>query len=135
MESPFLDRSKSEWVASNTLAFAIRDNYPVSPGHTLIVPKRAISSWFDATSEERHALIELVDEVRRQLEEKFSPDGYNIGMNVGEQAGQTVMHLHVHIIPRFRGDVDDPTGGVRNVIPEKGNYKRPGHVARVPKDS
>jgi diadenosine tetraphosphate (Ap4A) HIT family hydrolase len=121
--SPFLDRPPEEWLASNALAFAIRDAYPVSPGHALVVPRRLIAGWFDATAEERQALFELVDEVRKQLDAGPSPpDGYNIGVNVGDAAGQTVAHLHVHVIPRYRGDVPDPRGGVRHVIPGKGNY-------------
>jgi len=95
----------------------------VSPGHTLVVPRRQFASWFKATHEEQTAIFALVDEVKRQLDKQTpKPDGYNVGINVGEAAGQTVMHLHVHVIPRYRGDVDDPRGGVRHVIPGKGNY-------------
>ncbi|XXS84572.1 HIT family protein [Sorangium sp. So ce176] len=122
MTSPFLEAPGSAWVASNALAFALRDRFPVSPGHTLVVPRRLVPTWFDATAEERAAIFELVDAVKRQLDAELQPDGYNIGINAGEAAGQTVMHLHVHVIPRFRGDVDDPRGGVRHVIPGKGNY-------------
>lgn len=125
--SPFLQRPRSEWVASNDLAFAIRDKYPVTPNHTLVIPKRVAATWFDATWDERVALIELVDEVKRMLDAGSPrPDGYNIGMNVGPAAGQTIPHLHIHVIPRYRGDVPDPRGGVRHVIPGKGNYlKKP----------
>lgn len=125
--SPFLQRPRSEWVASNDLAFAIRDKYPVTPNHTLIIPRRVVASWFEATWDERVAMLELLDEVRRLLDGgKPRPDGYNIGLNVGQAAGQTVMHLHLHVIPRYRGDVADPRGGVRHVIPGKGNYlKKP----------
>ncbi|WP_437626878.1 HIT family protein [Sorangium sp. So ce1151] len=122
MTSPFLEAPGSAWVASNSLAFALRDRFPVSPGHTLVIPRRLVSTWFDATAEERAAIFEFVDAVKRQLDQELRPDGYNIGINAGEAAGQTVMHLHVHVIPRFRGDVDDPRGGVRHVIPGKGNY-------------
>lgn len=124
MTSPFLERPRADWVASNSLAFAIRDAYPVSRGHTLVVPFRLIATWFDASKEEKAAIIELMDSVRAQLDAEFHPDGYNVGVNVGEAAGQTVMHLHVHVIPRYRGDVADPRGGVRHVIPGKGNYLR-----------
>lgn len=121
--SPFLERDPREWVASNALAFAIRDAFPVSPGHTLVVPRRLFASWFEATAEERAALFELVDGVRQQLDASVNPpQGYNIGINVGATAGQTVAHLHVHVIPRYEGDVPDPRGGVRHVIPGKGNY-------------
>ena len=123
MTSPFLERPESDWIASNELAFAIRDGYPVSPGHALVVPRRLVATWFDATAEERQALFALVDEVKRQIDASCpAPDGYNIGINCGAAAGQTVMHLHVHVIPRYAGDVPDPTGGVRHVIPGKGNY-------------
>jgi len=123
MTSPFLERPKSEWVAFNELAFAIRDAYPVSPGHTLVVPKRMVSSWFEATQFEHRALLDLIQQVKAQLDhEDRPPDGYNIGLNVGEAAGQTIPHLHVHVIPRYAGDVEDPRGGVRHVIPSKGNY-------------
>lgn len=122
--SPFLVRPRSEWVASNELAFAIRDRYPVTPGHTLIVPHRLVATWFEATRTEQIAVIELLDVVRAALEAEFHPDGYNVGFNAGEAAGQTVMHMHVHVIPRYKGDADDPRGGVRHVIPGKGNYLR-----------
>ena len=115
-------------VAENDLAVAIRDGFPVSPGHTLVVTKRHAETWFDATAEERSAVLELVDEVKSALDDELHPDGFNIGLNVGEAAGQTVPHLHVHVIPRFKGDVDDPTGGVRLVVPDKGNYRRPRFV-------
>ncbi|MFY2562673.1 DEAD/DEAH box helicase family protein [Corallococcus terminator] len=122
MSSPFLLIPESEWVASNTLAFAIRDGFPVSPGHTLVIPRRPVATWFDATLEEQRALFELVDEVKRGLDAKLKPDGYNLGINVGAAAGQTVFHLHVHVIPRFQDDVADARGGIRHVIPGKGNY-------------
>jgi diadenosine tetraphosphate (Ap4A) HIT family hydrolase len=124
MTSPFLERAESDWIASNALAFAIEDRYPVSPGHALVVPRRLIATWFEASRDERQAIFDLVDEVKRQLDAGAPPpDGYNIGINSGAAAGQTVMHLHVHVIPRYRGDVPDPTGGVRHVIPGKGNYR------------
>lgn len=120
--SIFLERDPGTWVARNDLAFAIRDGFPVSPGHTLVVPKRLIATWFEATEDERRAIFALVDEVKRDLDAELRPDGYNLGINVGAAAGQTVMHLHVHVIPRFHGDVPDPRGGVRHVIPDRGNY-------------
>lgn len=125
MSSPFLSIPESEWVASNPLCFAIRDRYPVSPGHTLVIPRRPVATWFDASPEEQRCLFELVDVVKRGLDAELKPQGYNIGINVGEAAGQTVFHLHVHVIPRFQGDVADPRGGVRHVIPGKGNYLVP----------
>lgn len=122
MTSPFLSASPERWVASNDLAFALRDNFPVSPGHTLVVPRREVATWFDATREEQVAILELVDVVKAQLDAELQPAGYNVGFNAGVAAGQTVMHLHVHVIPRFTGDVEDPRGGVRHVVPGKGNY-------------
>src|SRR4051812_14461943 len=115
--SPFLAIEQSAWVASNELAFAVRDEYPVTPGHTLVILRRTVPTWFDATREEQIALLDLVLFVKRALDVEFRPDGYNVGFNVGEAAGQTVMHLHVHVIPRLRGDVVDPRGGIRHVIP------------------
>ncbi len=129
MGSVFLDFPESQWVASNALAFAIRDMFPVAKGHTLIVTRRVVRDWFEAKREEQLAVLDLVDLVKRQLDEEFHPAGYNVGFNAGEAAGQTVMHLHVHVIPRYEGDMDDPRGGVRHAIPWKGNYKR---VAAAP---
>ncbi len=122
--SPFLTLDRNRWVASNDLAFAIRDGFPVTEGHTLVIARRVVATWFDATPEEQRAVLELVEVVKQELDELYRPDGYNVGFNAGEAAGQTVMHLHVHVIPRYRGDMDDPRGGVRHVIPHKGNYKR-----------
>lgn len=124
--SPFLAIPPSEWLAANDHAFAIADRFPVSPGHALVVPRRPVATWWDATHEERAAILALVDEVKRQLDAaEPKPDGYNVGFNTGVAAGQTVGHLHVHVIPRYRGDMPDPRGGVRHVIPSKGNYLRP----------
>lgn len=120
--SPFLEIDRSFWLASNDLAFAVLDKYPVSPGHTLIIPKRTVETWFDASQEEQSAIMALVNHMKAQLDAKHSPDGYNVGFNVGVVAGQTVMHLHMHLIPRYAGDMHDPRGGVRGVIPEKQKY-------------
>lgn len=122
--SPFLQIPTAEWFAANALAFAVRDRYPVSPGHTLVITRRLVEDWFAASAEEQAALMALVSEVKRLLDAELQPDGYNVGFNAGAVAGQTVMHLHVHVIPRYRGDMDDPRGGVRHVIPSKGNYLR-----------
>jgi superfamily II DNA or RNA helicase/diadenosine tetraphosphate (Ap4A) HIT family hydrolase/HKD family nuclease len=125
-ESPFLAVAASEWLASNRSAFAIADRYPVSPGHTLVVPRRLIGTWWEATDDERADMLALVDDVKRQLDAARQPDGFNVGFNAGAAAGQTVGHLHVHVIPRYVGDVPDPRGGVRHVIPGKGNYLESG---------
>jgi diadenosine tetraphosphate (Ap4A) HIT family hydrolase len=130
-ECPFCDVAADRVVAGNAHALAIRDAFPVNPGHTLVVPRRHVSSWFESSSEERLAMFALLDRVRLELDEQLRPDGYNIGINVEEAGGQTVMHLHVHLIPRFKGDVDDPAGGVRFVLPERGNYRCPGRIPRT----
>lgn len=123
--SVFSQIPSNDYVAVNELAFAIRDRYSVSPGHTLVISKREISNWWDATDEERLAILDLVDRVRAQLINQSHPDGFNVGFNSGFAAGQTVDHLHVHVIPRYDNDMSDPRGGVRHVIPEKGNYLAP----------
>jgi superfamily II DNA or RNA helicase/diadenosine tetraphosphate (Ap4A) HIT family hydrolase/HKD family nuclease len=120
--SVFFSIDPSAWVAHNELAFAVRDAFPVSPGHTLVVTRRLVATWWDATLEEQHAVLDLVDRVRRRLDAEYGPAGYNVGFNAGAAAGQTVAHLHVHVIPRFVGDMADPRGGVRHVIPGRGNY-------------
>ncbi len=124
-DSPFLAVPASEWLAANHSAFVIADRFPVSPGHALVVPRRMIATWWEATEDERADILALVDEVKRRLDGELQPDGYNVGFNAGAAAGQTVGHLHVHVIPRYRGDVPDPRGGVRHVIPGKGNYLAP----------
>lgn len=122
MTSVFLAKDPEDWLASNEFAFAIPDGFPVSPGHTLIVPKREVATWFDASPEEQIAIMSLLNEVKQQLDGIHHPDGYNVGFNAGEAAGQTVMHLHLHVIPRYWGDLPDPRGGIRHVIPEKAAY-------------
>ena len=119
---PFCNPSKDEIVLANNLCYARYDKYPVSPGHLLIIPFRHVANFFDATDAEHTALLALVREAKTLLDEQFHPDGYNVGVNVGKTAGQTVMHLHVHVIPRYAGDVEDPRGGVRGAIPEKQVY-------------
>jgi len=119
---------RSDILAANEHAVAIADAFPVNPGHTLIISRRHVENLFDLSHEEQMSLWDLLPAVRRAIESHHSPAGYNIGVNVGVTAGQTVGHVHVHVIPRFTGDVDDPTGGVRFVIPQRGNYRRPGHV-------
>ncbi len=124
-DSPFLAVSAFEWLAANQSAFVIADRFPVSPGHVLVVPRRLIATWWEATDQERADILTLVDEVKLQLDAELQPDGYNVGFNAGAAAGQTVGHLHIHVIPRYQGDMPDPRGGVRHVIPSKGNYLRP----------
>lgn len=119
---PFCSLPVARIVASNAHALAIRDGFPISPGHTLIIPKRHVASIADATPDELQSLWSLLAEARRSLDESLKPAGYNIGINDGRAAGQTVMHLHVHLIPRFEGDRADPRGGVRWIVPEKADY-------------
>ncbi|QSZ67035.1 HIT family protein [Methanofollis aquaemaris] len=122
MTCPFCNPAPGEIVLGNDLAYARADRYPVSPGHILVIPRRHVPTFFEATDAEKMAVLELVSRCRDQIEETYHPDGYNIGVNVGAAAGQTVMHLHVHLIPRYAGDDPDPRGGVRGVIPEKKGY-------------
>ena len=122
MQCPFCQLPSERIIAQNQHACAIRDAYPVSPGHTLIIPRRHIASFFDTTQEEKNALLALLDEAKRIVEYEQKPDSYNIGINDGAAAGQTVPHLHIHLIPRYTGDAEDPRGGVRWVVPEKARY-------------
>lgn len=109
-------------INSNALAVCIKDGFPISNGHTLILPKRHIVSWFDASTSERISLFELLDEVKKILDLELKPDGYNIGINDGVAAGQTIQHLHIHLIPRYKNDHEDPRGGVRWIFPKKAKY-------------
>jgi len=108
----------------NELAYSARDSYAVSPGHTLVVPRRHVASFFDLTPEEINACMALIVEERGLLDKEFKPDGYNIGVNIGPAAGQSIFHVHIHLIPRYKGDVEDPQGGVRHVIPRNAHYTR-----------
>mgnify|MGYP000878165167 FL=1 len=114
--------NQEELILENELAWARYDKYPVSPGHLLIITKRHVADFFDTTLEERQALNNLSEEAKKMLDREYSPDGYNIGVNCGAAAGQTIMHLHIHLIPRYQGDIDNPRGGVRGVIPDKRIY-------------
>jgi diadenosine tetraphosphate (Ap4A) HIT family hydrolase len=106
------------------LAVVVRDAYPVSAGHTLIIPRRHIKSWFEVNLHEQHALLEMLAKAKTGLDAELHPDGYNIGINDGAAAGQTVPHLHLHLIPRYSGDRADPRGGVRWIMPDKAVYWR-----------
>ena len=120
MSCPFCDAEGE--VFGNELAYAKFDAFPVSPGHLLVIPRRHAETWFDLCAEEQAAVFSLISEAKQMLDVRFSPDGYNIGVNCGETAGQTIFHVHVHLIPRYAGDVENPRGGVRGVIPAKRNY-------------
>jgi len=109
-------------LAQNTTFLAKYDGYPVSPGHTLLMPRRHIETFFALNDNELKDFFDLLVEVRQMIESKFSPDGFNVGVNVGAAAGQTIAHLHIHVIPRYLGDVENPRGGVRGVIPGRADY-------------
>lgn len=106
----------------NGLAYARADKYPVNPGHLLVIPKRHVADFFLTTVAEKNALLTLLDEAKHYLDGKHAPVGYNVGINVGEAAGQTIFHVHLHLIPRYHGDVENPRGGVRGVIPPRQSY-------------
>ena len=110
-------------IDENATVVAIRDGYPVSPGHTLLIPRRHTGSFFDLSEQERSDLLALPERVKLVLDEEFEPQGYNIGINDGAAAGQTVQHLHVHVIPRFEGDLPDPRGSMRWIIPGNVKYR------------
>lgn len=111
-----------ELIVETATTFAFYDKFPVSPGHALIVPKRLVSTYFELTLKEQMASWIVANKVKDILQKKFNPDGFNIGINVNEAAGQTIWHSHIHIIPRYDGDVENPRGGVRGVIPSKKDY-------------
>jgi diadenosine tetraphosphate (Ap4A) HIT family hydrolase len=119
---PFCTLPKERVIDSNHHGMVIRDGFPISPGHTLVIPNRHIGSFFELTPDERQSLLDLLDAAKLVLDSELKPDGYNIGINDGPSAGQTVPHLHIHLIPRYNGDQTDPRGGVRWIIPEKADY-------------
>jgi len=111
-----------EIIIENELAYADYDSYPASPGHCLIITRRHVAEYFQATAEEKSAIWELVDEMKDIIDKAYNPDGYNVGVNIRAAAGQSVPHIHIHMIPRYKGDVENPQGGVRGVIPHKQKY-------------
>jgi diadenosine tetraphosphate (Ap4A) HIT family hydrolase len=111
-----------ELTAENQLAAAFPDVFPLTLGHTLIVPRRHVADLFDLDAAEQAAMWDLLVPVKRALDEMHHPDGYNLGLNNGAVAGQTIVHIHVHVIPRYRGDVADPLGGIRHMFPDRGRY-------------
>jgi diadenosine tetraphosphate (Ap4A) HIT family hydrolase len=119
---PFCSLSDDRIVGQNEHAVWIRDGFPVSPGHSLVIPKRHVGSFFEINAHERAALLELLDQAKTSADAEFQPAAYNVGINDGAAAGQTVPHLHIHLIPRVHRDQVDPRGGVRWVIPEKADY-------------
>jgi len=103
-------------VAENAAAYARYDSNSLAPGHVIVVPRRHVADFFDMTAAEQAAVLKLLNATRRLIGEKHSPDGFNVGVNIGKAAGQSRMHVHVHLIPRYKGDVPDPAGGVRRVL-------------------
>jgi diadenosine tetraphosphate (Ap4A) HIT family hydrolase len=120
--SVFSEIPPTQHLLEGEYFFVIRDKYPVSPGHALIVSKRICADFFSLNAEEKAELTAIIGRTKDAIEKVYSPDGYNIGMNCGGVAGQTVMHFHCHVIPRYKGDMEDPRGGVRGVIPGKQKY-------------
>ena len=114
--------SEQRILRENDHAVLIRDGFPVSAGHSLVVPKRHVCSFFEISEVERLAMFNLLDLAKIDIDAEHQPDAYNIGVNDGAAAGQTVPHLHIHLIPRFDGVANDPRGGVRWVVPEKADY-------------
>lgn len=114
--------SKAELILESAQAYAILDKFPVNPGHALIIPKRHVADYFELSFKEQSSCMFMLNEVKKEIQKRFNPDGFNIGINIGEKAGQTVSHVHIHLIPRYAGDVDDPRGGVRGVIPGRKIY-------------
>src|SRR3989338_91570 len=109
-------------IKSNQDFFARYDDFPVSKGHCDIIPQKHILSFFDLTSPQVQSLYNLIKDVAIIIQQKYNPDGYNLGINEGEAAGRTQNHLHIHLIPRYLGDIGNPRGGVRNIIPDKADY-------------
>ena len=114
----------TDWamIAESAMAYAIFDMFPVCKGHTLVIPTRHVSNYFDLTLQEQMDCLILLNEVKTILQKQFNPDGFNVGINIHAAAGQTVPHAHIHLIPRYQDDVPEPRGGVRGVIPGKQSY-------------
>lgn len=114
--------SRVKLVTESATAFAILDGFPVSNGHTLVIPKKHISNYFELSFKEQSACWIVVNRVKKILQKLYNPDGFNIGININKDAGQTISHVHIHVIPRYKGDVENPRGGIRHVISGKGFY-------------
>lgn len=119
---PFCVLDPARILAEDEFTVVYKDGFPVSPGHTVIIPKRHFPTLFEATREERIALLDALEKGKAILDERHRPDGYNIGINQGAAGGQSVPHLHIHLIPRYKGDKEDPRGGVRWILPDKAKY-------------
>ena len=115
-------KEPNKYILENELALGRFDDFPVNTGHMVFITKRHVETIFETTQEERTAIFQLIDQAKIMIDKEYKPDGYNVGINCGESAGQTVMHVHVHLIPRYNGDVKNPRGGIRGIIPDKQNY-------------
>jgi diadenosine tetraphosphate (Ap4A) HIT family hydrolase len=122
VDCPFCRPDRDRVLHDDRLVFVLRDGFPVSPGHVLVIPHRHVGSFFETTLEERRAILESLELAKHSVEQAHRPDGWTIGINDGAAAGQTVPHLHVHLIPRYDSDRPDPRGGVRWVLPDKADY-------------
>jgi len=119
---PFCSNIEARVIYDNENAYLIYDKFPVSPGHILIISKRHISSFFDLNQNEHRSICELIPKAKEIIEQKFNPQGYNIGVNIGRDAGQTILHCHIHVIPRYTNDSENPQGGIRKIINGVGEY-------------
>ena len=123
--SPFFEGNQlRQLIVESATAFSIFDKYPLSKGHTLVIPKRKVSNYFDLNFKEQSACWFIVNRVKLILQNEFNPLGFNVGLNIGETAGQTISHVHIHVIPRYEGDVENPVGGIRNIFQGKGDYMK-----------
>lgn len=121
--SPFFSSNEErEVLFESATAFSFFDKYPVNKGHTLVIPKRVVANYFDLSVKEQTACWIMVNKVKDEIQKSFNPDGFNVGININEAAGQTISHCHIHVIPRYKGDVEEPRGGIRGVIPSKKSY-------------
>ena len=122
-ECPFCDLNPNrQTITESATAYAIYDKHPVSAGHALVIPKRHIVNYFELATKEQTACWLIINRVQEIVQEKYQPHGFNVGINIGKLAGQTVLHVHIHLIPRYVGDVEFPDGGIRGIIPDKRKY-------------
>jgi diadenosine tetraphosphate (Ap4A) HIT family hydrolase len=125
-DCPYCAADSTRIAHSSSSALVLWDAFPVSRAHALVVPRRHVPSWSNLTSDEKSDIIACIDTIRSVIDARYHPDGYNIGCNDGVPAGQTILHFHMHVIPRYRGDAEDPRGGIRWVLPDKADYWRSG---------
>ena len=118
----FCSPANEALLARNDNVIILWDSFPISPGHAIVTPLHHAASWSDLTRDEKIAIFDGIDTAQQEIEKQYSPDGYNIGINDGTVAGQTIMHVHLHVIPRYAGDSDDPRGGIRWILPDKARY-------------